>query len=153
MEVETVAAIDQERLPGRELSFRQAEEAHRGGDILRPAESAGRDVSQRAGPRLGAGWRAGTLGDGAGDDAVDTDTMGRQLIGKVLGHDLDRTLRAVVDRGVLVDRVRADRADVNDAPATSTLDHVPRGMLRQHERCSKVDVDLLLPVAVADLQR
>ena len=71
MQVEAVAAVDQERLAGRELGFRQAEEADRGGDVLRPAEPAEGDVARRAGPRLGAGRRAGTLGDGAGDDAVD----------------------------------------------------------------------------------
>src|SRR5215213_1884913 len=134
MEIEAVPTVDQERLTGRELGFRQAEEAHRGGDVLGPAEPAGGDVAPSAGPGVGTGWRTRTVGDGAGDDAIDADAMWRQLKGEVLGHDLDRALRAVVDRGVLVDRVRADRADIDDAPASTPLDHVPGGVLRQHER-------------------
>src|SRR5215213_1636048 len=153
MEIEAVSAVDQERLTGSELGFRQAEEAHCSGDVLGPAEPAGGDVALGAGPGVGAGWRAGAVGDGAGDDAVDADAMWRQLIGEVLGHDLDRTLRAVVDRGILVDRVSADRADIDDPPAATPLDHVPRGVLRQHEWGAKVDVDLLFPVAVADLPK
>jgi hypothetical protein len=60
--------------------------------------------------------------------------MGRQLIGAVLGHDLDRILRAVVDGGVLVDRVCANRTDGDDASAASARDHAPGGVLRQHKR-------------------
>src|SRR5215213_10618432 len=77
--------------------------------------------------------------------------MQRQLIGEVPGHDLDRALGAVIDRGVLVGRMCANRADVDDATVASALDHVPRGMLRQDEWRAKVDIDLLLPFAVTDL--
>src|SRR4051812_21442425 len=113
-------AVDQQRLPGGELTLRQAEEAHCGGDVLGPANPSCGDVAWR--PGLWARRRTGALGDGAGDDAVDADAIGRQLIGDVPGHDLDRALDTVVDRGILVGRVRPDRADVDDAPAAAPRD-------------------------------
>ena len=76
---------------------------------------------------------------------------GASSIGHVAGHRLDRALGAVVDRGVRVAGVGADRADVDDPPADPALDHVPRGVLGQDERRAEVDVDLLLPVVVGHL--
>jgi hypothetical protein len=45
MQVKAMAAVNQERLTGRELGFRQAEETHRGSKALGAAQPTGGDVA------------------------------------------------------------------------------------------------------------
>src|SRR5689334_19382279 len=147
VEVAVMGAVDEERLPGRETRFGQAEELDGSGDVLGVAQTA---VGNRPGsvgePRLLSLTRPDR--HVAGSDAVDADTVWAELEGHVPGHRLDARLSQVVDGRVLVAGMHADRADIDDSAPDLPADHLLRHVLGEDVGRADIDVDLVVPLLV-----